>query len=290
MLIQFECCDCIMKQTLQMARELSPEPEVRWKFFREFLEIFQKLSAVASPPELAAAYVDLYAGMSGVEDGFEEIKRRSTELGRAVYGELDELCRNVPADRSFLLRLKLAVSGNMIDYGVNPDFDLDCAEKHIREVLELPCDTAAAEDLEERIRNAESILYILDNCGEAVLDRLLLETMKDKVTIGVRGRPILNDITRKELAASALDDFPVIDTGCNAPGAPLRLISPGFRQKMESVDLVIAKGQGNFESLEGAFVSTPIYFLFRAKCPVIQKYLDADFGSLQIQGRNLTGK
>lgn len=289
MLIQFDCCDCIMKQTLQMARDLSPLPEKRWEFFGEFLKIFQKLRGIASPPELAAEYFELYKKMSGIEDGFEVIKRRSTELGRALYDELETLCLASGND-AFINRVKLAVSGNMIDYGVNPDFDLACAEKHIREVLELPCDTAALDDLKCRIGKAESILYILDNCGEAVLDRLLLETMKDKVTIGVRGKPILNDMTRKELAASALDDFPVIDTGCNAPGAPLRLISPEFRHKMESVDLVIAKGQGNFESLEGFFTARPVYFLFRAKCPVIQEYLGVSFGSLQIQGRNLTVK
>ena len=204
-----------------------------------------------------------------------------------LYDELEALCLASGSD-AFINRVKLAISGNMIDYGVNPDFDLGCAEKHIREVLELPYDAAALDDLKCRIEKAENILYILDNCGEAVLDRLLLETMKDKVTIGVRGKPIINDITRKELADSALDDFPVIDTGCNAPGAPLRMISPEFRDKMESADLVIAKGQGNFESLEGFFTAKPIYFLFRAKCPVIQKYLDVSFGSLQIQGRNLT--
>ena len=72
MLIQFDCCDCIMKQTLQMARDLSPLPEKRWEFFGEFLKIFQKLHGIASPPELAAEYFELYAKMSGVEDGFED--------------------------------------------------------------------------------------------------------------------------------------------------------------------------------------------------------------------------
>ena len=88
MLIQFDCCDCIMKQILQMAREVSSASELRWKFFREFLEIFQRVSKDSSPPELAAAYFDLYAQMTGIEDGYKDIKRRSTELGRAVYGEL----------------------------------------------------------------------------------------------------------------------------------------------------------------------------------------------------------
>ena len=175
----------------------------------------------------------------------------------------------------------------MIDYGVNPDFDLSQAEGAIREVSSLPCDLNALADLEQRIENAGNIIYVLDNCGEAVLDRLLLETMKDKVTIAVRGGAILNDITRKEIEASNLSDFRVIDTGCNAPGAPLKLVSSEFLSALNSADLVIAKGQGNFESMEEDFHARPIYFLLRAKCPVIQNYLGVNFGSLQIIGRNL---
>jgi uncharacterized protein with ATP-grasp and redox domains len=197
-----------------------------------------------------------------------------------------QLC-NDAGENEFITRLKLAISGNMIDYGVNPDFDLSKAETMIREVLTLPCDRNAVADLEKRIRNAKKIVYILDNCGEAVLDRLLLETMKEKVTIAVRGKAIINDITRREVALSNLSEFPLIDTGSNAPGAPLKLVSPEFRQALDDADLVIAKGQGNFESLEGDFKSTPIYFLLRAKCPVIQKYLGVSFGTLQIIGKNL---
>ena len=164
---------------------------------------------------------------------------------------------------------------------------LPVVAKAIREVLDLPCDNNALADLKQRIEQAGKIVYILDNCGEAVLDRLLLETMKDKVTIAVRGKAIMNDITRREIAASNLADFPLIDTGSNAPGAPLKLVSPEFRRTLESADLVIAKGQGNFESLEEDFISKPIYFLLRAKCPVIQNYLGVDYGSLQLIGKNL---
>ena len=88
---------------------------------------------------------------------------------------------------------------------------------------------------------------------------------------------------------SNLSEFPLIDTGSNAPGAPLKLVSQEFRQALDNADLVIAKGQGNFESLEGDFKSRPIYFLLRAQCPVIQKYLGVSFGTLQIIGKNLNG-
>ena len=288
MLIQFDCCECIIKQALRLARDVDASDEKRWEYFRETLALFQQYNAVATPPEMAAYYFDLFARKSGIEDGFTEIKDRSTKLALELYDEMAQLCADA-GENEFITRLKLAISGNMIDYGVNPDFDLSKAETMIREALSLPCDENAVADLEKRIRNAGKIVYILDNCGEAVLDRLLLETMKDKVTIAVRGKAIMNDITRREAALSNLSDFPLIDTGSNAPGAPLKLVSPEFRQVLDNANLVIAKGQGNFESLEGDFKSAPIYFLLRAKCPVIQKYLGVSFGTLQIIGKNLNG-
>ena len=176
----------------------------------------------------------------------------------------------------------------MIDYGVHPDFDLNGAAAAIRSVLDAPVDLAAAAGSPRAIRRAKRILYLLDNCGEAFLDRLLLERFRDNVTLGVRGRPILNDVTRRELADSGLDGFPVIDTGDAAPGVSLRNSSPEFLRAMENAELIIAKGQGNFESIEGGFTAAPIYFLFRAKCDVIRRHLGVEADSLQIIGRNLS--
>lgn len=285
MLIQLDCCECIITQIIRMARELdAPETEQR-EFFHAALKLFQEKYRTVTPPEMATWYFELYSRFSKQSDPYREIKMRSTAIAAGLYPELEKICRT--AENSFLTRLKLAISGNMIDYGVNPDFNLEQVEDFVREALELPCDHNAASQLEERIRRAGNILYILDNCGEAVLDRLLLETMSGKVTIAVRGGAIINDITRREVSDSGLAEFPLIDTGCSAPGAPLQLVSREFRTAMENADLVIAKGQGNFESLEGEFRARPIYFLFRAKCPVIQKYVNAVPGSMQIIGHNL---
>ena len=276
-----------MKQLFRMAQELDAPVEKRREFFHAAVALFQEHSATISPPELAAYYFDIYTRYSGIEDSYTEIKMQSTELARAIYPELEKICR-ASGDREFMNRVKLAISGNVIDYGVNPDFDVSQAEKQIREVLDMPCDMEALRDLKKRLSDAGNILYILDNCGEAVLDRLLLDTVKGKVTIAVRGRAIINDITRREVEASNLSDFPLIDTGCNAPGAPLKLVSPEFRAAMDNADLIIAKGQGNFESLEHEYTARPIYFLFRAKCRVIQNYINAEAGSLQIRGKNLS--
>ena len=281
MRIQFDCCECIFSQLIRMSKDLGAPPERRWEFFSDAVEIFQQKCRCATPPELAALYFARYAAYSGQEDLYLKEKDNSTAIALKLYEELS------PEASDFCAKIKLATSGNMIDYGVLPDFDLKSVGRFVREAMEMKIDENAAADLEARVISAKNILYILDNCGEAVFDRVLLETMKDKVTIAVRGGAILNDVTRREVVPSNLGEFPLIDTGCAAPGVPLPLVSEDFKAAMENADLIIAKGQGNFESLEEDFHARPIYFLFRAKCPVIQKYTNSQPESIQIIGRNL---
>ena len=119
------------------------------------------------------------------------------------------------------------------------------------------------------------------------IDRLVIEPYREKITIGVRGKAIMNDVTRAEVTPSGLDFVPVVDTGRAIAGVSLAECSPEFRRVIDTVDLVIAKGQGNFESLEADY-RRPVFFLFRAKCRTICSYLGgAEVNSLQIIGRNL---
>ena len=128
---------------------------------------------------------------------------------------------------------------------------------------------------------------MLDNCGEAVLDRLVLENIPCKVVVGVRGKPIINDVTRTEAAESGITGWEIVDTGVGAPGVLLDKAPKEFLDAIEKSSLVITKGQGNFESLESELTSKPLYFLLRVKCKVIAKFLGAEMGSIQILGRNL---
>jgi uncharacterized protein with ATP-grasp and redox domains len=233
---------------------------------------------------MAAYYFGLLARQSGIEDGFEEVKMRSTQLGVALYDELDKLCRN-SGENEFINRVKLAISGNIIDYGANPDFDLNTAEKAICEVIEMDLDRTAVAELKQAMDAASNILYMMDNCGEAVIDHLLIDEYKDKITIGVRGGAILNDVTPVEAMQSGFGDMPLIHTGDMAPGASLRTSSPEFLQALRKFDLIIAKGQGNYETL--CELDRPIFHLLRIKCPVIGKRTGAPLGSLYIEGRNI---
>ena len=283
MRVQIDCYPCILGQLSELAKQAESGDKERHELVRLMLRQVLEADETATPPEFAALFHQEVTNRTGIEDPYREAKDRSTELALQLLPEMRELVRNHPDP--FEAAVRLAIGGNIIDYGAIPDFDLAQAEQRIREVFELPFDREAAALLQRRIEQANSILYILDNCGEAVLDRLLLERCAGKVTVAVRGKPILNDVTRREAALSGIDFVPVIDTGSNVPGVSLRNSSPEFLEHFRNADLVISKGQGNYESLDHC--ERPIFFLLRVKCAVIARRLGKPFGSLQILGRFL---
>ena len=134
-----------------------------------------------------------------------------------------------------------------------------------------------------RFQILEPLVYT-PNEPVALLDRLLVERFAGKITIGVRGEAIYNDVTRYDLIRSRYPQLPVIDTGDCTPGVALRRASAAFQQTMRQTDLVIAKGQGNYETLDR--YDRPIIHLLRIKCPVIANLLGAPLGALQILVRN----
>ena len=281
MLVQYGCYKCILNQCVELAYNAAPDDENRRRILVELLGHAGKESGENTPPEMAALFYRIFTRETGIDDPYAEAKKRSTELAKKLYPEFSRQVSDSP-DR-FQEALRLAIGGNVIDYGANPDFQLDTAAEKIRETAGMFLDTEKLEELRQAVQQSEKILYILDNCGEAVLDRLLInEIGVEKITIGVRGGNILNDITRNELKESGLDDLPVVDTGYAAPGVSLRHSDPEFLETMKKSDLIIAKGQGNFESLYQTFDEVPVYFLFRVKCPVISSHADAELNSLQI--------
>ncbi len=284
MRVKFECYSCILKQLLELARQSGKDDDTRMKVANELLGHLCTVGEVSTPPELAAHFWGgVFERETGICDPMAEVKDRSTVLGLELLEPMRKIAEE--SENCFNTALRLAIGGNIIDFGVNPKFDLNEAKQEILDVLDQPFDYDAAADLHGRMKKARNILYILDNCGEAVLDRLVMEPFREKITVGVRGRPILNDDTRSEAAASGID-APLVDTGDGAPGVSLRRSSPEFLDALNRADLVVAKGQGNFESLEGEF-DGPIYFLLRAKCEVVARHLDVPIGSIVITGRNL---
>ena len=286
MIVQPGCHSCVKKQAETLALHACSDENINAALHQEFKDFFDNMAKCNTPPEMASYYFRRYSEVSGIIDPFREEKDKSTALALKLMPLLRQMVE--AADDPFATAVKIASSSNIIDYGVVPDLQLEEAESAITAALSSPIDPAAVKMLESQAKSAEKILYILDNCGEAVLDKLLLDQLPaGRVTLGVRGRFILNDVTRREVPMSGLGNFPVIDTGDGAPGVSLRDSAPEFLAAMAESDLIIAKGQGNFESLESGFTAKPIFYLFRVKCKVISETFALPLDSLQIRAHNL---
>ena len=262
MKINFKCYDCIFKLILELSEKLGGSSDEKKKALaNEMLEHFTNISARGgSPPELLAhLWGEINVRESGTFDPMADIKHNSTQLALKLLPQLRQIVER--AENPFDAALCLAVAGNIIDYGINRDLDLAGVEGSILSVINQPYDKEAAKELKKRMDEAETIFYMLDNCGEAVIDRLVMEPYKDKLTIGVRGKPVLNDVTVADALESGIDFAPIVDTGDATAGVSFTRSGKGFLEKLHSADLVIAKGQGNFESMEHIF-KRPVFYLF----------------------------
>ena len=187
------------------------------------------------------------------------------------------------------MALELAIVGNIIDYGVKNSLDVD---KELKRILNeenkiIRKETKATFDYPEfkrALNKARTILYLADNAGETVFDRVLLEEIKrldknKKIIYAVKEKPIINDALLADAYACGIDKVAeVISCGSDAPGTILSLCSKQFLKIHKKADMTISKGQGNFEALSRQ--SRPTFFLFIAKCPVIAKDAGCKIGDI----------
>lgn len=276
-----DCLPCLTRHAGQLLNAWNATEEQRLLALQDVLAILAKADPRRSPPDITC---DLYDAMAQAADSpdfdpYRTIKDNATRFAWQLRRSLDRLPGWNPD--SFEARVRLAIAGNILDFSVYGDLNLDDALAVVQRAFTQPLDTDALQQLQRRIDDARSILYLLDNCGEAVLDALLLDRFRDKVTLAVRGLPASNDVTRRELAASGLDGLPVVDNGLRLPGVVPARATPELRRHLETADLIIAKGQGNFECLNDSHL--PCAFLFMAKCPVVCREINALPRSLQIR-------
>ena len=279
--ISCECVSCVISSAMElMASQLPCEkhPQVT----AQMLEHAAKQDWQESPPEFARKLYMLLRDAGGERDSFSAAKKISTQLALQLLPEMRSIIAQSPDE--FTAVVKAVIGGNIIDCGADRSIDIKSAIPKLKQVFEMPLDETLIKEFEKRFYAAKSIFYMLDNCGEAVFDRLLIERFPGKITLGVRGDFILNDITRHELADSGLADYAVYDTGDATPGVSLKRASREFMQAMRSADLVIAKGQGNYETLDT--FDRPIVHLLRVKCPVVCRALQREKGALALVMRN----
>ena len=261
-----DCVPCLVRQVTEAIRLCSRTPEADVLAVRELLLASTSLDFSRPPPLLAGVLQAKLREITGCDDPYLEDKRRFNRLALELLPPLAEAVLR-SAD-PFAAAVRLAIAGNVIDLGAKPGLTEAEVRKAASAALAKPVVGRLA-DLHRAASRARRILYLCDNAGEIVFDRVLIEQLpRGHVTVAVRGRPVINDATREDAAAAGLHDVAeVIDNGSDAPGTSLPDCSPEFRRRFAETDLVIAKGQGNFETLHD--VPAPLFCLFRVKCAIV---------------------
>lgn len=262
-----DCLPCFLRQALYAARLAAPAHGDQKRLMDEVARLLPRFNLDRSPPENAIGVYDLIAELSGCEDPFSGLKESSTRLALTLRPHVREQIR--AAADPLLTAFKFAIAGNIIDYGAHHDFDVEAT---VNACLEQELAVNDYSRMARDIERAEKILYLADNCGELVFDGLVIELLGKKVTLAVKERPIINDALEADALACGLDKAcGIVSNGTGCPGTPLDLCSTAFKQTFRQADLIISKGQGNFETLSDT--PGPIYFLLTIKCPVVADHI-----------------
>jgi uncharacterized protein with ATP-grasp and redox domains len=276
----FDCIPCFIRQALDSVRLITDDEQVHEQVMREVLCLACKMDLRQSPPAMAQKIHRKIRKLTGVQDPYLQVKNRFNKMALQMYPGLRE---RIEASADPLeTAARLAIAGNIIDLGVKTSIKESETEKIINDSLTADFDNRQIDEFRNAVSQAEKILYLADNAGEIVFDQLLIEQLPvEKITLVVKGKPVINDATIEDAQIVGLTDIVrVIDNGSDAPGTILEDCSQDFLQQFKKADLVIAKGQGNYETLSD--IDKNIFFILKAKCPVIARHLRCETGRMML--------
>jgi uncharacterized protein with ATP-grasp and redox domains len=274
-----DCLPCLMSQALKAARAATDDEEVQRQVLNTVAAMIPELSLGLKPPEIAQRGHRLIGQITGNNDPFHQAKVDANCTALALWPQLKQLIEQ-SADRLFMA-CRLAILANSIDFG--PNLEHGGIEAIIDEATtcSLPLAVNNYDQFWSSLNNSQCLFYLGDNAGEIVFDRLLIEEIhrvKELETyFVVREKPVINDVTMDDALAVGMDSVArVVSNGSDAPATILSQCSAELQQLFRSADIIIAKGQGNYESLEGE--PGNIFFLLRAKCPLVAELLGVSVG------------
>jgi len=281
----FDCIPCFIRQTLDTARLITSDEKIHEELIRSVTKMLVDMDLRQSPPVMAKKIHRLIRQITDTNDPYKDIKSKFNAFAMQIYPKAKKYVEN--SDDKIETALKFAIAGNIIDFGINADLKSHQVQETMDDSLRTSIEPEALQSFKDAVNNAESILYLGDNTGEIVFDKLLIEQLpNEKITFAVRGKPIINDSTIEDAEFVSMADLvAVIDNGDDAPGTILEDCSLWFQEKFAEADLIISKGQGNYETLSE--VDKNIIFILKAKCEVIARHLGCEVGSMVLKNKVL---
>ena len=274
-----ECLPCTVNSYLRLADTGVIPEEKKEELMRQLLSFLSEADYKYSPPEMGAELHRMIRKSLQNPDPYLKIKKKYNQMMLDLYPSFTEMVEQ--SDTPFDTAMRLAIGGNVIDFGAKYQFDV-METIHSAMESELAIDDSAK--LQHALGKAQSVLYIGDNCGEIVLDKIFLEHLDvpEKIFV-VRGAPIINDITLDDASMVGMEKVArVVSTGDDSPGAVWERSSEEFRSLFNKADVVISKGQGNLEGLIERKHNN-LYYLLVTKCELIAERIGTRKGGFVVR-------
>ena len=268
-----DCFPCFMRQALFAARISTNDVRLQREVLNRVAEELTRFPLDATPVEMGEKIHAIVKEITGNKDPYKEEKRKYNEIAMNMLPRLREIVSK-SSDR-LLSAIRIAIAGNIIDFGSLTDFNIEDSLEH---ALSVDFAIFDYDEFRSLLNTAHEVMYIGDNAGEICFDRVLVEElnrMGKKVYFITREEPVINDITLEDARFCKLHEIAeVMSSGSTAPGTIIKHTKKEFRDLFNSVPMIIAKGQGNYETLSGE--KRPIFFLLKVKCPVVARDIGAN--------------
>lgn len=275
MLAEPECISCILSKQEKRCRD--ENKDARFEYLKDVLQLLFECGSVESSPQLCERIDRLYGKYFEPED-FKDLKRKYNSL---ILEREDEIRQSIEtSDDPIAQAVKYACAGNYIDFHAVEDVAAEQLDNLLQDINNQALDKAELTEFKKDISKARSLIYLTDNCGEIVLDKLLIEAIKSynpalDITVIVRGNAVSNDATAEDAEQVGLTkSCKCIRSGSATPGIVPELLNKDLKQRLNCADVIISKGQGNFEGMYGSGLNT--YYLFLCKCELFTKRFGLD--------------
>ena len=272
-----DCFQCNINQMKKISQFLGLDHQTNERLIAITNDYQNHCDMTQTNPETMGEIWERIIPIIKTDNPYQHIKKHYNHILLSMENELQDKMN--AHDLNYAL--KLAITGNLIDFAAKHKFDESVLMDMLKRVssTQLAIDDSA--DLFDKVQNSSFLLYLGDNCGEIVLDKCFISRLKQvnpclKVYYGVRGKPIVNDVTSDDAYEVKMDEVAtIVSSGARTLGTVLHRTSQEFQDIFHQVDLVICKGQGNYEGLMGN-EKEYIYFLFMAKCDLVANQIGVD--------------
>jgi damage-control phosphatase, subfamily I len=272
-----DCIPCYIRQSLDACRMISSDQQLLGRVLKLVLQAVSEFDLDLSPPEIGQVVHRIIREQMNDPDPYLKLKDQSTQRALEICDQIQQ--RITESKNPFETAVRFAIAGNIMDFGMKTVWDEAHIMASFKKAQQQPLDTDQVDDLYKSVAQAKTVLVLGDNAGEAVFDRLLIENFPGdaEVIYAVKGSPVINDVTEHDAIAAGLDKVAtILPNGADIQGTALKQCSEQFLACFNDADVVIAKGQGNFETLNTN--SRKIYFLLQVKCAVIAEHYNYGLG------------